>query len=377
MIEAGSFTPMKKHESHRARPRLCFVGSMMGRNPGYVTTQGEVLSDLFNAAGYSVLSASAEKSRHRRLVEIVGTLVTRRAEIDIVVIDVYGGLSFVIEDVASWLGRSLGKRVLMMLHGGRMPDFMKHHPRWTRRVLGRADALIAPSNYLAQAVAPYGFHARVIPNVIDLSAYPYRHRERINPRLFWMRQFHPIWNPMMALRVLARLRQTSAPNATLIMAGPDKGQEAEVRHAAHEFGLSEAVSFSGFLDMQGKARMGDRADVFLNTNRIDNMPVAVIEACAMGLPVVAAKVGGIPDLLTDGETGLLVSDDDDKAMAEAVRRLLAEPALTGRLSANGQQLAARSSWERVRPQWEEVFAEALARSKSRGSESTKCAVSVA
>ena len=338
---------------------------MMGRNPGYVTTQGEVLSDLFSRAGYQVLSASARKSRHRRLAEIARTLVARRAEIDIVVLDVYGGFSFVIEDVASWLGRRLGKRVVMILHGGGMPEFMKRHPSWTRRVLRRADALIAPSNYLAQAVAPYGFRARVIPNVIDLSAYTYRHRERISPRLFWMRQFHPIWNPMMALRVLARLRQTSAPNATLVMAGPDKGQEAEVRDAARELGLGEAVSFSGFLDMRGKARLGDTADVFLNTNRIDNMPVAVVEACAMGLPVVAAKVGGIPDLLTDGETGLLVSDDDDKAMAEAVRRLLEEPALTGRLSTNGQQLAARSSWERVRPQWEKVFAEVSAPSNFR------------
>jgi glycosyltransferase involved in cell wall biosynthesis len=339
---------------------------MLGRNPGYVTTQGEVLSDLFDAAGYSVVSVSAQRSRHRRLAEIVATLFARRAEIDVVVIDVYGGLSFVIEDVAGWLSRRLRKRVVMMLHGGAMPDFMRRHPRWTRRVLGRADALIAPSNFLAQAVAPYGFRARVIPNVIDLSAYPYRHRERLSPRLFWMRQFHPIWNPMMALRVLARLRRTSAPDATLIMAGPDKGQEAEVRCAARELGLNDAVSFSGFLDMEAKTRAGESADVFLNTNRIDNMPVAVVEACAMGLPVVAAKVGGIPDLLTDGETGLLVSDDDDEAMAEAVSRLLSDPVLAGRLSANGQRLAACSSWERVRPQWEEVFAEVSARSESRG-----------
>ena len=105
--------------------------------------------------------------------------------------------------------------------------------------------------------------------------------------------------------------------------------------------------------------------MFLNTNRIDNMPVAVVEACAMGLPVVAANVGGIPDLLTDEETGLLVADDDDEAMAEAIERLIRDEDLAGRLSANGQQLAARSSWEQVRPQWEKVFAELTTPSRSR------------
>lgn len=341
---------------------------MLGRNPGYVTAQGEVLSDHFKNAGYSVISVSSHTSRPLRLADIVSTILRRRNEIDILIIDVYGGLSFIIEDVASWLGRRLGKRVVMILHGGAMPVFMKRHPRWARRVLRRAHQLVSPSNFLAQAVTSSGFRARVIPNVIDLSAYPYRQRQDICPRLFWMRQFHPIWNPMMAIRVLARLRRTAAPEATLVMAGPDKGQEAEVRRAAEELGLSGAVSFSGFLDMPGKVREGDRADIFLNTNHIDNMPVAVVEACAMGLPVVAANVGGIPDLLTDGETALLVSDDDDEAMAKAVERLLGDPGLAERLSANGRKLAARCSWEQVRPQWERVFTEVMGQAETSGGE---------
>jgi len=111
-------------------------------------------------------------------------------------------------------------------------------------------------------------------------------------------------------------------------------------------------------------REGHAADIFINTNRIDNMPVAVVEACAMGLPVVATAVGGVPDLLKDGETGLLVPDDDDKMMAEAIKRLLDDAELAGRLSANGRLLAERSSWEQVRPRWEELFADLTARRAS-------------
>jgi phenylacetate-CoA ligase len=167
----------------------------------------------------------------------------------------------------------------------------------------------------------------------------------------------------MAIRVLARLRAT-IPEASLVMAGRDKGLEIEARQLAEQLGLNGAVRFAGFLDLAEKVHEGHAADIFINTNRIDNMPVAVVEACAMGLPVVATAVGGVPDLLKDGETGLLVPDDDDKMMVEAIKRLLNDAELAGRLSANGRRLAEHSAWEQVRPQWEQLFADLMARRSS-------------
>lgn len=332
---------------------------MVGRNRGYVTTQGLILSDLFKESGYPVVSVSALTSRYMRLADIVATLVRQRSVSDILILDVYGGPSFVVEDVASLLGSRFGQRIVMCLRGGAMPEFMSRFPRWARRVLGRADAIVAPSAYLARAAARYGFRAQVIPNVVNLAAYPYRHRRRLTPRLFWMRSFQPAWNPEMAVRVLARVRQET-PEATLVMAGQDQGTQAEVMRLARNLRLDGAARFPGFLDRAAKAREGDAADIYINTNRVDNMPVAVVEACAMGLPVVSTAVGGIPDLLTDGETGLLVPDDDDRAMSEAVRRLINDPELAGRLSAQGRRLAERSSWEQVRSQWEQLFGELVA-----------------
>jgi glycosyltransferase involved in cell wall biosynthesis len=132
--------------------------------------------------------------------------------------------------------------------------------------------------------------------------------------------------------------------------------------------LDGVVRFPGYLNMATKVREGNAAAIFLNTNHVDNMPVSVIEACAMGLPVVATNVGGIPDLLTDGETGLLVPDDDDQAMSGTVLRLLRDPELAGRLSANGRKLAERSSWKRVRLQWEQLFANVMAQPARNGEE---------
>jgi glycosyltransferase involved in cell wall biosynthesis len=340
--------------------RVCQVGPMVGRNAGHVTTQGEILTDGLRREGYPVTSTSAQPNRYWRLLDILWTLLRHGRQIDVQWLHVYGGPSFVVEDMASLLGRLFGQRIIMHLHGGNMPQFMAKHPHWTRRVLRRADAFAAPSPFLARAIEPYGFHSRVIPNVIDLALYPFRHRQKVAPRLFWMRSFQQLWNPLMAVRVLARLCE-SWPDATLVMGGEEKGMLAETKALAQRLGVAHAVHFPGFLNMEGKAREGSAADIFVNTNHIDNMPVAVVEACAMGLPVVATSVGGIPDLLLNEETGLLVPDDDDAAMAAAIDRLCRQPGLASRLSAHGRQLAESSSWSQVLPQWEQLITEVMSR----------------
>jgi glycosyltransferase involved in cell wall biosynthesis len=329
---------------------------MVGRNRGYVTTPGEILSDHFNDAGYFVISVSSSPNRYVRLADIVTTLIRCRRDIDVLIVQVYGERSFVVEDIASAIGQRFGHRIVMVLHGGTLPDFMNRFPNWTRRVLSRAHALVAPSEFLARAVIPYGFRARVIPNLIDLSVYPYRYRQTVTPRLFWMRGFYPYYNPTMAVRALDLIR-SKLPEATLVMAGPDLGIKNDVRKLVKDLGVERAVSFPGFLDMEGKIRIGNSTDIFLNTNNIDNMPVAVLEACAMGLPVVATNVGGISDLLTDEKTALLVPDNNIELMVEAVYRLVNEPGLAGILSSNGRQLAERASWQNICPQWKQVFAD--------------------
>jgi len=329
---------------------------MTGRHPGGLTTQGEILYDLFRAESAGVLAVSDKQNRYHRLLDMARFLVVNRRRINIQCLSVYSGPSFFLADLVSGLGKALEQKLVLHLHGGGLPELFARRPAWARRVLKRADAIVAPSMFLSRATQELGFASRVIPNVICLEDYPFRERSDIAPRLFWMRSFHPIWNPDMAVRVLSRLRARGLA-ATLVMGGSDKGSLDSVRRLTAELKLGDAVRFAGFLDRTGKAREGSVADVFLNTNRVDNMPVAVVEACAMGLPVISTNVGGIPDLLTAGETGLLVPSDDVEAMANAVLRLLNDPTLVAKLSQNGRQLAEQSAWPAVKAQWQALFRE--------------------
>jgi glycosyltransferase involved in cell wall biosynthesis len=241
-----------------------------------------------------------------------------------------------------------------------LPTFFERFPNWSRRVLARADALVSPSEFLARAASSLGFPALVIPNVLDLGRYPYRARRQASPRLLWMRSFYPYYNPFLAIRVLTTLKK-KVPNATLVMAGQDKGIEGDVRDLARQMGVEGAVQFVGFLDHAGKIREGHAADIFLNTNNVDNMPVSVLEACALGLPVVATNVGGIPDLLKNNDTALLVDDDDHEAMADAVYRIIKEPDLCARLSSQGRRLAESCAWQQVYPRWQSLISEVMRR----------------
>lgn len=341
------------------RPRLCFVGPMLGVNPGWVTSQGEKLAALFADAGYPVHITSHIPGRIPRLIDTLRSLYAWRGEIDLVIHQVFSGPAFAITDAASALCDRLGLRQVFVLHGGALPEFAAKRGGWIRRVLRRAEAVVAPSAYLATVFAAFpelDGRIRVIPNILEIEQYPYRHRSRPEPRLLWMRTFHEVYHPQMAVEVLARLRPFY-PQATLTMAGQEKGLHAEVQALARDRGLAEVVRFPGFLGPEDKTREFGSHDIYLNTNRVDNMPVSVLEAGAFGLPIVATAVGGVPYLLRDGVTGLLVPDGDVDGMVNAVRRLLQEPQLAGALSANGRLLAESCAWEPVRGLWEALFSE--------------------
>jgi glycosyltransferase involved in cell wall biosynthesis len=342
----------------RQSARLCFIGNLLGGNPDHPVSQSQLLVKLFTSEGYEVRCASSKLNRLARLADIIAVLITGRQRFDAVVLDLYSNFYFLAADIASLLCKLFRIPLIMVMHGGELPEFVRRFPRWTKRVLDRPTLLTAPSPFLAREIGALGYDVRVIPNVVDLSLYPFRERSEIRPKLIWMRSFHPIYNPEMAIRVLARLRE-SQPDAILTMAGSDKGLENNSRSAAREFGVADAVRFVGFLNWKSKLEELSAADIYLNTNRKDNMPVSVVEAQAMGLPVVATNVGGLPFLIENGKNGFLVPTEDANQMAAKIKTLLDNPQTTASFSRNGRASAEQSSWASVKPLWEALFSEVM------------------
>ena len=354
-VEHGS---AKGTVSSQKKPRVCFVGPMLGTQTGWVPNPMEILSPYLAELGYTCLLTSRIVNRYRRLADIVSTLIADRNEYDLICLQVYSGRSIVLEDIVSATAQFLRKPLTMMLHGGAIPDKIRHFPKWNSRILKRAKTIITPSTFLAEAIKPYGFQAKVIPNLISLENYSFKPRRKLAPRLLWMRTFYDYYNPSMAVFVLKQLL-IEFPDAELTMAGQEKGIEGDVRQLVESLGLGTKVHFPGFLTDDKKQAIFNQHDIFLNTTYIDNMPVCLVEAGAFGLPIVSTNVGGVPYLVENEKNALLVKPNDVNGMAQAICRLLHDDGFAEKLSRNGRQMAERSSPANVLPLWEEVFYQAL------------------
>jgi len=135
--------------------------------------------------------------------------------------------------------------------------------------------------------------------------------------------------------------------ATLVIAGPT--MEHFVRwFAALPVADREQVRLLGFISPEEKRDLLAAASVFALPSRTDSFGITFLEAWCNGVPVIGARAGGIPDVIDDGEDGLLVPFGDVPALADALRSLLDDPALAARLGERGRaKTLARFTWERV------------------------------
>lgn len=339
--------------AHR-RPVLGFIGIHSNGRPDMPVSQNETLAQLFSDAGYEVHKASGvRRPVLRTMHQMLAILSWRR--VDVLVIAVFSGRSFWIADFSTLLGRLTGKRLILFLHGGNLPVFGPAHRRRVGRVLDRADTILAPSDFLAHTFTDWGLDVHVVPNVLRLERYDYVERTSARPRMLWMRTFYEHYDPLMAVRVLARV-VAEFPEVEMTMAGADQGLLEDTKAEARRLGVYDRISFPGYMEPAAKRVALRDHDLFLNTNVVDNMPVSVLEAAASGLVPIATSVGGIPALLTHGYSGVLVPVGDDEAMASQVIDLLRTPERFAALSKGARKVAECSGWPAVRRLWERELA---------------------
>jgi len=338
--------------------RRVLIVSTFLRDAGLPPSTCYALSSLLTQAGLEVVTTSSKYGRLPRLVDMMVTAWRERDRYSVACVDLFSGPAFIWAEAVCWTLRRAGKPYILMLRGGDLPLFASARAARVRRLLQSASTVVAPSGYLAEQMRAYRDDIRVLPNGIHLSAYRFKLRSPPRPRLAWLRSLCAIYNPCMAVRVVAEL-SAEWPDLELVMAGADKGDGSmqQVERLAAELGVQSRVKLPGQVPKEKVPELLDQADVFLNTTNIDNTPVSVIEAMACGLCVVSTNVGGVPYLVQNGHDAILVPADDAPAMAEAVRHLLREPVAAESLSRNARHTAERCDWSRIIPQWESLFGE--------------------
>ncbi len=345
----------------KAANGILLIGNFLANTNGNQAV-GEDLAFQLSNDGWDVLTVSGWRPKLIRLSDMVYAVWKFRNKYAIAHVDVFSGPAFIWAEAVCLALRRVGKPYILTLRGGNLPEFSKIHRGRVQRLLKSAAAVTAPSNYLAESMKPFREDIILLPNPIHIRNYPFRLRKRATPRLIWLRAFHEIYNPSLAIHTLARLKEKH-PDARLTMVGPDKKDgslEAALR-LARQYGVLERVRFTGGVPKTEVPDWLGQADIFLNTANIDNTPVSVIEALACGLCVVSTSVGGIPYLLEDEHNALLVPPDDPNRMAEAADRLLSDNNLAEHLSFNARKKAEQFAWTKVLPRWLELLETVLER----------------
>jgi N-acetyl-alpha-D-glucosaminyl L-malate synthase BshA len=262
----------------------------------------------------------------------------------------------VTEEVRRRLGLR-APRLVGTLHGTDVTVY-GGHPR-TRSGLARRlatlDAVTTVSrSYAALSARVFGLSERplVIPNFVDLDRFrpasPGRGAGR--PRLVHVSNFRPVKDPEMVARVFARVRRQV--DAELWLVGDGEAMRS-VRMFVRSAGIEDDVRLFGLRrDVETIVR---GADLLLVTSRSESFCLAALEAAACGVPAVASRVGGLPEVVKDGRTGVLYEPGDERAAARAVLGLLRDPARRVALGRAARVRAARYSALSIVSRYEELY----------------------
>ena len=229
------------------------------------------------------------------------------------------------------------------------------------RALRRVSHLVCPSGYLAALAVDWGVpreRVTVLPNAAPpLPSLPDRDEARAGlgvdgPMLAFAGRVTRQKSLGVALDALARVDDVS-----LFIAG-DGPDLAEVRRRVLELGLDGRVRFLGSLGRNDVLTLFRAADASLLTSSWENFPHTVVEALAVGTPVIATRVGGVPELVRDEENGLLVAAGDTEAVADAISRLVRDAGLRDRLASEATRSVEPLQSEVLYARLEAILAEA-------------------
>ncbi len=333
--------------------RILYIGNKLSKAVGTVTTI-DTLSFLLKKEGYDVSAFSQINNKAFRLLDMLYRTIQYRRKVDVVLIDTYSTQNFYYAVWVAKICRYFDIPYIPILHGGNLPERLKKTFQLSQKLFKGAKTNVTPSMYLYEAFKTEGYNnLTYIPNTIEINKYPFLLRNEITPKLLWVRAFSKVYNPLLALKVVEEMHKKNI-KVSLCMVGPEKdGALAECKKITQQKNLP--ITFTGKLEKVEWVELSKEFDVFINTTNFDNTPVSVIEAMALGLPVVSTNVGGLPYLIDQDKTGILVPPDNEQAFVQAIIKLMNNPSIVEFLSKRARAKVEGFDWENVKGKWNAVL----------------------
>jgi glycosyltransferase involved in cell wall biosynthesis len=211
----------------------------------------------------------------------------------------------------------------------------------------QAQVITATSHFLAEVTRHYtDKEVHVVPFGVDCQLFcP---AERINTTtavtLGFVKHLKLKYGPEHLIRAVS-LVVDRHPQTRLLMAGSGE-LRSQLEELTGQLGLTRSVSFLGAIEHRQVPELLRNVDIFVMPSIREEFGVAAVEAQAMEIPVISTRVGGVPEVVLDGETGILVEPGDSEQLAQAILALIENPALRRQMGKRGREhVLANYRWE--------------------------------
>ncbi|MGW2588304.1 glycosyltransferase [Streptomyces virginiae] len=343
-VELGRALAARGHEVHllaRSRP------------PGAALPYGSLnVHTLSDHPPTAELDIDWSADEIRRFGEMACRVV-RRYKVDVMHFHYALPFVWVIRAIRSALGVT-APPVVGTLHGTDVSlaaQMQSRRRTAVARALGEAKVLTTVSQDYARLTAMvYGIMPRVIPNFIDLDEFKPGPAHQGPPRIAYVSNFREVKQP----EAMARITRTvlERADAQLWLIGDGALMPAAELILADQVAAGRVRRWGLRTDI---ASLIPRTDVVLVTSTTESFSLAALEAMACGVPVVAPRVGGVPEVVQDGITGYLFDAGDETAAADHLRSLIESPDLRARIGRAGREAAALFSTSVVVPAYDELY----------------------
>lgn len=326
-----------------------YYGNFLSRHGWNITMPEEIVRTL-KERNYDVVYASHYWNRVLRMLDVYACFFRYLFTKSVSVINLYTGPFYYINAIVlTSLHRWFGKKYMLVLHGGNIVKRYEENPVYLDRMFKGAEKIISPSAYFVHYFKSK-YDVIEIPNTLKYAHY-YPASPANRQHILYFRTFHKFYDPNTLIKAFALMAQ-EFPKATLNMYGYDEdGNKTTCEQLIHELKLEERVFMYDRVNKEDIPRFADGYGTYVNSSVVDNTPVSTMEAMAMGMSIVATTTGGIPFLLKDGVTALLVPPQDPEAMANALRTLFTDESKAHDLAENARKEAARFDHDTVMEQW--------------------------
>lgn len=324
------------------------VGMHLTRTRGGITTlaQSILRSPLNEEFEFTYIASQAEDFGHLRKLALAMTayarfLVQAMRRPTLVYVHIGSNASLYRESLFVRTAKLLRLKVMAHFHAGDVIEYYRRQPiagqAFISNSICSADLVIAVSAESESKIASIAPSARtrLIANRVDIDPFVEIPAERKNekPRLLFIGAVGKAKGEQVLLEALGRLAKTGIRPLVNIL-GHNAGSLAR---RVHELGLTSQIEYMGPVATEERAKFFREADIFVLPTLAEAMPISLIEAMASALPVLTTRVGGIPELITDRENGLLVDPGDSQTLAAAIAELVGDPAYRSALGEAGRR----------------------------------------